>query len=98
MCQYLLSYPPGPQPLSQKPVLGFFQVAQVLSPLVVLNHLFEGSVLGFLYLEDLIHLEVNNISFQGRSFVEFGLLIIIIIIIDSRDSDSSESIQQSSAL
>ena len=48
---------------------------------MVLNHLFEGSVLGFLYLEDLIHLEVNNISFQGRSFVEFGLLIIIIIII-----------------
>ena len=46
---------------------------------MVLNHLFEGSVLGFLYLEDLIHLEVNNISFQGRSFVEFGLLIIIII-------------------
>ena len=58
--------------------MGFFQVAQVLSPLVVSNHLFEGSVLGILYLEDLIHLEVNTISFQGRSFVEFGLLIIII--------------------
>ena len=48
---------------------------------MVLNHLFEGSVLGFLYLEDLIHLEVNNIPFHGRSFMEFGLLIIIIIII-----------------
>ena len=45
---------------------------------MVLNHLFEGSVLGFLYLEDLIHLEVNTISFQGRSVMEFGLLIIII--------------------
>ena len=48
---------------------------------MVSNHLFEGSVLGILYLEDLIHLEVNTISFQGRSFLEFGLLIIIIIII-----------------
>ena len=47
---------------------------------MVLNHLFEGSVLGILYLEDLIHLEVNTISFQGRSFLEFGLLIIVIII------------------
>ena len=46
---------------------------------MVSNHLFEGSVLGILYLEDLIHLEVNTISFQGRSFMEFGLLIIIIM-------------------
>ena len=50
---------------------------------MVLNHLFEGSVLGFLYLEDLIHLEVNTISFHGSSFMEFGLLIIIICVKDS---------------
>ena len=50
---------------------------------MVSNHLFEGSVLGILYPEDLIHLEVNTISFQGRSFLEFGLLIIIICVKDS---------------